>query len=87
MVELGDEVKDRVTGYQGIATSRHTYLQGCDRIGVQKKVGKDGKVPEAQIFDEPQLIIIKPKVNKRMKSDKPGGPVLFMPKDKTLGRK
>lgn len=35
MINLGDEVQDTVTGFQGIAVSRHVYLQGCDRITIQ----------------------------------------------------
>ena len=34
MINLGDEVKDRVTGFIGIAVSRTNYLNGCDRIDV-----------------------------------------------------
>jgi len=58
-VELGDKVKDTVSGFIGIAVSRHIYLQGCHRISVQPEVDKDGKCPESQGFDEPQLIIVK----------------------------
>ncbi len=58
-VELGDEVKDSVSGFKGIAVSTHVYLHGCTRISVQPKVDKTGKHPETQAFDEPQLIILK----------------------------
>ncbi len=59
MIELGDLVKDQVSGFKGIATARHTFLQGCDRISVQPAVDKEGKLPETQAFDEPQLDIEK----------------------------
>lgn len=58
MVELGDKVRDKVTGLTGIAVSRHSYLNGCDRIGVQQPVDKDGKLPDAPCFDEPQLEVL-----------------------------
>ena len=61
MVELGDEVKDTVTGFIGIVVARHQYLYGCTRISVQPPVDKDGKVPDSHGFDEPQLEILKPK--------------------------
>lgn len=34
MVELGDFVKDPISGFKGIAVSRHHYLHGCDRISI-----------------------------------------------------
>ena len=43
MINLGDKVKDIVSGYTGIAVCRTSYLEGCDRIAIQAKVGKDGK--------------------------------------------
>ena len=39
-IKLGQEVRDRVTGFKGIATARTTYLQGCDRISVQPQISK-----------------------------------------------
>jgi len=55
IVELGTEVKDPITGYEGIAVCRTVYLYGCARIGVQSKVMENGKVPILQYFDELQL--------------------------------
>lgn len=54
IVRLGTEVRCRITGLRGIAVSRCEFLYGCVRVGVQGKV-KDGKLPEAQYIDEPQL--------------------------------
>ena len=65
MITLGDKVKDPVTGYRGIAVCRVTYLQGCYRIGVQSPVNKEGKKPDWEYFDEPQLKVIKKKVVKQ----------------------
>lgn len=55
---LGQEVKDRVTGFKGIAIGRTTYLQGCNRILVQPKVNKDGELIVGESFDEPDLQVI-----------------------------
>jgi len=76
MVELGDLVKDSVSGFKGVAVSRHSYLQGCDRISVQPLVKKDGTHIESIAFDEPQLIVLKKKQAKRQKGD-PGGPMPY----------
>ena len=54
-IKLGEEVQDRITGFQGIAVSRTTFLNGCSRIEVQPKVNGTGKVPESKVFDEPDL--------------------------------
>jgi len=59
MVKLGDFVKDTISGFKGIAVSKHSYLQGCDRISVQPPIDKNGKHPESVTFDEPQLKVIK----------------------------
>lgn len=61
-INLGDKVKDTVTGFTGIAVGRTVWLHGCNRISVQPEgVNKEGKVYEAQGFDEPQLIVVKAK--------------------------
>jgi hypothetical protein len=57
-VILGQEVKDKITGYKGIATSRTHYLAGCDRIEVQAPLKEDGTLPDICCFDEPQLEVI-----------------------------
>jgi len=80
MIQLGEKVKDTVSGFEGIAVASHHYLQGCNRITVQPPVDKDGKLPDPQSFDEPQLVkvgdgllpaITVPPIRK------PGGPSKF----------
>lgn len=56
-IKLGCEVKDRVTGFKGIAVSKTSYLQGCDRIAVQPK-WVEGEVPKVADFDEPDLTVV-----------------------------
>jgi hypothetical protein len=51
----GETVRDLVTGFEGIIVSRTDYISGCNRYGVQPKVGSDGKLPEQIAFDEPML--------------------------------
>lgn len=59
-INLGDRVKDSVTGFAGIAVARTTWLNGCDRIAVQpEKLDKNGHPKEDRIFDEMQLQLIK----------------------------
>ena len=74
---MGDEVQDRISGFKGIVVSHTEFMHGCDRYGLQAKVGKDGKVPDWHYFDSRQLKLIKAKkvkVPKRTAVEKPGGP-------------
>lgn len=59
VVKMGDLVKDSVSGFKGIAVSEHKYLNGCTRITVQPEVDKEGKLPDSNTFDEPQLLVLK----------------------------
>lgn len=72
MIELGQKVKDTVSGFTGIAVSKHIYLQGCVRVTLQPEVDKDGKLPECQTFDEPNLSALP--VKRKEGTNKTGGP-------------
>lgn len=73
-IELGDEVKHIYSGFKGIASTKTTYLSGCDRITIMPKVGKDGKFGESVSFDEPECEVIKKgKVPKIELGEKTGG--------------
>ena len=59
MVELGDRVQDQISGVKGIAVCIANWLYGCRRIAVQLEgLDKDGKLPDAIHFDEPQLRVL-----------------------------
>jgi len=77
-VKLGQLVKDRITGFEGIVIAITNWLYGCNRITIQPRELKDGKPVEAQSFDVQQLEIIddKPMSMKtsKMATTKPGGP-------------
>lgn len=62
-VELGDKVKDSVTGYSGIVVCIGKWLHGCERVTVQPTELKDGKPIEAVTFDMPQLKIVNKSVH------------------------
>jgi len=73
MVNLGDTVIDTVSGFKGVSIISSTYLQGCNRIGFQPKIKKDGSLPDIRHFDEPQLkVLTEKKVARELK--KTGGP-------------
>ncbi len=84
MIKLGDEVKDMVSGFQGIAVARYQYIQGCNRICVQPPVDEDGKLPVTENFDEPQLEVVQKEkvVMQFIVPDVAGGPEKYMPSDR-----
>jgi hypothetical protein len=55
MIRLGDEVRDSITGYSGIAVSRTEHLTGAPRVCVQPKVMDGTKPAEDFWFDEGRL--------------------------------
>ena len=75
-INLGDEARDMVTGFKGVCVARTEWLNGCARVTLQPKMGKDGKHPDAVSFDEPQLKLIKAKkvVTEDMKRAEKGEP-------------
>lgn len=54
-LELGQFVRDKVTGYEGCITSRAEHISGCDTYGVQPQTMKDGVPQDPKWFDEPRL--------------------------------
>lgn len=66
-IKLGQKVKDTITGFTGIATSRHEYLNGCVQYGVQGKIDKDGIIPEIEHIDEEQLTVMSGGIKKESK--------------------
>lgn len=60
-VQLGDKVRDRISGFEGIVIGITEYLYGCRRPFVQPTaLSNEGKPGEASSFDEPQLEILQP---------------------------
>lgn len=71
-IQLGDKVRDKITGYAGVAIARTEWINGCIRWVVQPPVDKEGKMPDSTSVDEPQL-----EVTESAQNDKPeprGGP-------------
>ncbi len=77
MIKLGQKVRDRVTGFEGIATSRVEYLNGCVQYCVKPKTREDGKMPEGEYIDDAQLEVIGKGVTIDVEPD--GGPMSDVP--------
>ena len=57
-MRLGQEVRDRVTGFTGIVTAKVEYLNGCVQYHVRPKVREDQKFPEGAYIDQEYLEVI-----------------------------
>lgn len=53
-IKLGDKVRCLITGFEGIATAKVEYLNGCIQYGV-KPPAIDGKMPDCEYIDYQQL--------------------------------
>ena len=57
-IKLGQEARDKITGFRGIVTGKAYYMYGCTRYCMVPKVSKDGKTGESEWFDEGRIEII-----------------------------
>lgn len=48
---LGLTLRDKVTGFQGVATGHVQYITGCDQLLLVPPVDADGKLRDSQWFD------------------------------------
>lgn len=77
--KLGDEVKDTITGLKGVVVSRIEYKNGCIQNGVQRKILKDGEIPEIEYVDPGDLEVVT-KAKKKPVKEPPAGPSRFSPR-------
>jgi len=68
-IKLGLEVKDKISGFTGIAEARVIYLNGCVQYQVTPPVDKDGNRRKCSWIDESSLEITGNGIND--KSEKP----------------
>ena len=55
-MKLGDRVRDKLTGFEGIAIGVSHWLYGCSRVGIEPTtLGSDGKPIEPVFFDEMRI--------------------------------
>ena len=73
---LGDKVRDKITGFQGILVCRSQWLHNCNTYGIQPQEMKDGKPLDRHFFDEPQLEVVEEKVVEPKRNT--GGPEKFI---------
>lgn len=63
---LGKKVRDKITGFTGIAQSYDVWRTGCRRIGIfPTELDKDGKAKEMRWVDEMDIEILSKETKKR----------------------
>ncbi len=55
MIEIGQKYKDKITGFEGIATGHVIYISGCNQTLLSPPVSATGEVISAQWFDDQRL--------------------------------
>ena len=81
MIKLGDTVKDKITGFEGIVDAVIEYRNGCRRMAIKSKELVDGKPVDTQWFDEPDLESVKKEPIKKV-GKQPGGAIHLLPPEK-----
>jgi len=59
--ELGEVLKDKITGFQGVAMARTEYFTDCIHYGLCSQELKDGKPIDWEWIDETRLVQVKVK--------------------------
>lgn len=79
---LGNTYTDKITKFTGVAIGYSKWLTGCDTVGLQPFIDKDGKIPDSEWFDITRLLVTQDNCDDEA-SDKPerkkkplGGPQL-----------
>jgi hypothetical protein len=70
--ELGEVVKDVVTGFSGVITGRCEYLTGCRQYSITSRTLQSGDTKSGW-FDEDRLVRTKG-AKIKIKTVNPGGP-------------
>ena len=58
MILLGQKVKDKVSGFEGIVLVITEAIGCCKQIGIQGPLDKDGMPSKVVYIDEPQLEVV-----------------------------
>lgn len=59
-IDLGDLVRDRVTGFEGVVVAITFWLNGCVRITIQPcQLTEKGTHPDSVTFDEHQIELVR----------------------------
>lgn len=73
MVNLGDKVKDTITGFEGVVTGTAEYITGCRQVCIVPPA-KDGDYKPGQWFDDDRVAVLQASAVTLPKRQRDGGP-------------
>lgn len=76
-IKLGKKYRDRVSGWEGIATARYEYMNGCVRVELSG-ADKDGH-PKGHVFDSEQIELVPAAKTVKVERKRTGGPPVSTP--------
>lgn len=80
-IKLGQEARDKITGFKGILIGRADYLFGCSQYAITPKANEAGETKDTQWFDEGRIEIIGPGITpEEVRAEVNGGPNRDAPK-------
>jgi hypothetical protein len=56
--QIGQTLKDVITGFTGIATGRCEYVTGCTQLLLQPPTKENGDFVESRWLDEDRLVLV-----------------------------
>jgi hypothetical protein len=56
VITLGDRCRDTITGFEGTATARYEFINGCIRYNLETSSPKEGVLE--LVFDEQRLEVV-----------------------------
>jgi hypothetical protein len=74
VIQFGYTVKDKVTGFEGIAVGRLRYLYSCDQIMIQPVEVINGKTADTESFDVGRVTIVSSESFEASDSEPQSGP-------------
>ena len=81
MIQLGQEARDKITGFKGTLIGRSQYITGCDQYAITPKVNAAGETKDSQWFDEGRIEIIgRGILPEEVKAERNGAPNRDAPK-------
>lgn len=57
-VEFGKTYRDKITGFEGIATGYCQYISGCSQVLIAPRVAPDGAMRESHWFDVQRVEVV-----------------------------
>lgn len=80
--EIGQILKDKITGFEGVVMARSEYYTGCNQYGLARRnLDKDGRVGGWEWIDEIRLTLTGESidVDHKARTENPGGPAPHAP--------